>query len=146
MGIQVTLFEQEFQPFEVLQKQQAITPQIGAQSVFIGYMRDFREQYPVDKMTISHYSPMTERYLYTLAEQLTTQYRLLDLYVGHRIGEVYPTSPLVLIAAAASHRANAITATSELLEKLKQSAPFWKKEHHNHHSHWVSENTQNKIQ
>ncbi len=141
----IELLDSEFNPFEQLQKHQIITKAVGAQSIFVGYMRDFREHQHVDKMVIHHYSPMTEQQLNCLAETLSKQYGLLDFYIAHRVGEVFPTSPLVVIAATASHRTNAITAVSKMLEDLKHTVPFWKQEYCNNHSQWVGANTDNRI-
>lgn len=145
MRCRVELFDGEFQPFDVVQQHQKITPTTGAQSVFIGYMRDFREQNHVDKMHIAHYSPMTENQLQRIADHVVEQYQLLDLYVGHRVGDVIPTSPLVVVAATALHRTNAIAGAAEMLEKLKYQAPFWKKEYHKTTSQWVDKNTDNTL-
>lgn len=145
VGYHIELFDTDFQPFDVIQQHQTACPATGAQSVFVGYMRDFREQNHVDKMFIDHYPPMTEKQLQSMAKQIVKQYGLLDLYVAHRVGNVVPTNPLVVIAATASHRTNAISAVSEMLEKLKYHAPFWKKEYKNSQANWVAANTDNKL-
>ncbi|PIE39744.1 MAG: molybdopterin converting factor [Gammaproteobacteria bacterium] len=151
MAYHIALFAHEFQPFDYLQQQQSITSVTGAQSVFVGYMRDFRsddsDKATITGMTISHYPGMTEKQLDKLAAQLHNDYHLLDLVIAHRVGEVKPTSPLVLVAATAVHRRNAIEAVSEALETLKHRAPFWKQEHlSNGQSRWVTANTQNHVQ
>lgn len=141
MSVSVELFEKDFHPFAALEKQQAITSAIGAQSVFVGYMRDFREQFSVDQMEIIHYPPMTIKQLTVIARQVVEQYHLQHVYLAHRVGEVFPTSPLVVIASVAAHRTQAITATAELLERLKSTAPFWKKEQTLGQTQWVKANT-----
>lgn len=152
MTYHVALLEHEFQPFHYLQQQQPITPTVGAQSVFVGYMRDFRsddaDNAVISGMTVTHYPGMTEKQLNTLADELVAQYQLLDLTIAHRVGNVTPTSPLVLIAATAIHRKNAISAVSEALEMLKHRAPFWKQEHigEGGKKRWVTSNTKNIIQ
>lgn len=145
MVLHVEIIEQEFEPLIYLAQQQAITPQVGAQAIFVGYMRDFRAESTVEAMTITHYPPMTEYYLNQQASEIIEKYKLLGLLVTHRVGRVTPTSPLVLISATASHRANATTATQEMLEILKYTAPFWKQEHSQGHSRWVASNTDNKL-
>lgn len=152
LSYRVLLLDDEFQPLDYLQ-QQAITLGVGAQSVFVGYMRDFRsddaDNATIAGMTITYYPGMTEKQLATLAAELTKQYKLLDLTIVHRVGDVKPTSPLVLIAATAVHRRNAIEAVSEALETLKHLAPFWKQEHigkNGEQRRWVNSNTNNQVQ
>ncbi|MGY0398978.1 MAG: molybdenum cofactor biosynthesis protein MoaE [Ostreibacterium sp.] len=147
MAIHIEIIDIEFQPFQRLAKHQTICTSVGAQSVFIGYMRDFRENNPVEQMVITHYPEMTKCYIEKLAEQLIKDFQLLDLYVVHRIGKVFPTSPLVVVSATASHRTNAIQATTRMLEQLKQTAPFWKKEYYtaDDKGQWIASNTANNL-
>ncbi len=148
MNYHIELFNKEFQPFEELQKHQTITPNIGAQSVFVGYMRDFREDSRVNHMHISHYSPMTENVMTYLVEKAINDFKLTHVYLAHRIGDVAPTSPLVIIATTAEHRANAIQACERLLEALKHNVPLWKKEQlasDKVTTNWVEKNSENKI-
>lgn len=144
--LQVEIIEQEFEPLIYLAQRQTITSQVGAQAIFVGYMRDFRAENTVDAMTITHYPPMTEQHLQRQAAEIIEKYQLLGLLIAHRVGRVTPTSALVLISAIASHRANATTATQEMLEILKYTAPFWKQEHTQGRSRWVACNSDNKIQ
>lgn len=141
----VQLFDSHFSPFEAIAKHQILSPAVGAQSIFVGYMRDFREDNTVERMVITHYSPMTEKQLEKLATNAVAKYQLLDLYIAHRVGTVAPTDTLVVISATASHRTNAITAVSQLLEDLKHTAPFWKKEITHGQSQWVESNTDNSL-
>ncbi len=148
MNYHIELFDSEFQPFEVLQKHQHISANVGAQSVFVGYMRDFREDNHVSKMHISHYSPMTENIMADLVKNAIVDFKLQHVYLAHRVGDVEPTSPLVIIATTATHRANAIQACEQLLESLKHNVPLWKKEqltNDTHETQWVAGNTENKI-
>lgn len=137
----IELLDHDFEAFEHLQKHQRISTAVGAQSVFVGYMRDFRGENKVDKMVLYDYPPMTEQQLHRLADSISERYQLLDLYVGHRLGEVLPTSPLVVIAATAVHRGNAMAAVNDMLEEVKYHIPLWKKEYHNNHYQWVEGNT-----
>lgn len=143
--LHIHITEQDFEPFSYLSQHQVKSPQIGAQGIFVGYMRDFREEKPVESMTITHYPPMTEQHLQQQAAQLIEEYQLLNLLIVHRVGCVTPMSPLVLIASSASHRTNAMAATQEMLEVLKFTAPFWKQEHYQGSSTWVEANTANTL-
>lgn len=147
MTVHVNLFEADFEPFTLIKTHQKINPTTGAQAIFIGYMRDFRESNSVCRMSVTQYPPMTENYLTALAQKTYTTYRLLDLYVAHRVGDVQPTMPLVVIAATASHRTNAIQATETLLEQLKHHVPLWKKEYDtDDNGQWVDKNSDNRRQ
>jgi len=144
----IELFDKEFEPFKCIEASQSIHAKVGAQSIFIGYMRDFRqadEPLPITSMEIIHYPTMTEKHLARLATRIVEKYTLDSFYIAHRIGKVSPCSPLVVLSTTANHRTNAIQASTELLEQLKSQVPFWKKEYTQNSSRWVSENTPNTI-
>ncbi len=134
-----------FDPWEEVrcyQEQGAMRPgSFGACTVFVGTMRDFNEGEPVSEMVLEHYQGMTEKQLIKLAEQAQSSYALLDLLLLHRVGEIRPNMPIVLIAVWSAHRAAALEACRELIETLKTRATFWKKETLSGRQRWVARNT-----
>jgi molybdopterin synthase catalytic subunit len=46
----------------------------------------------------------------------------------HRYGRLRPGDPIMMVATAARHRADAFAAAEFLMDYLKSRAPFWKKE------------------
>lgn len=124
------------------QAQSKIAGQYGATAVFLGTMRDVNEGDGVKAMTLEHYPGMTEKYLHEIAEQAIQQWSLLDLMIVHRIGEIRPNEPIVLVAVWSAHRADAFEASRQLMELLKSRAPFWKKETlQSGEDRWVEWNT-----
>lgn len=142
----ITLCDATFDPYALIKQTQPIMPITGAQSIFIGYMRDYREDGAVTAMEIHHYPTMTENVLRTMGEAAINDFSLNQLVIAHRVGHVTPTEALVVISACAGHRANATQATQHLLELLKHQAPFWKKETAQGTTQWVKENTKNELQ
>ncbi len=100
----------------------------GACAVFVGSMRDFNQGESVGGMTLEHYAGMTERQLTQLTEHAMRQHGLIDALLLHRIGELRPGDPIVLVATWSAHRAEAFAACREIMEALKSRATFWKKE------------------
>ena len=76
---------------------------LGATSVFVGSMRDFNQDDQVDRMVLEYYPGMTEKQLGMIAAQANEQWSLIDSLIMHRVGEVFPTDVLVLVAAWPSH-------------------------------------------
>lgn len=113
----------------------------GACAVFVGTMRDFNEGDDVRSMELEHYPGMTENQLQALAQNASSDHGLLDLLLLHRIGEMHPNDPIVLVAAWSAHRAEALTACREMMEVLKSKATFWKKEKLANRERWVEKNT-----
>jgi molybdopterin synthase catalytic subunit len=72
---------------------------------------------------------MAEAKLEELRQSAIGRFGLIDLVVVHRFGELEPGDDIVLIAAAAEHRAAAFDGCSWCIGELKQLVPIWKKEH-----------------
>ena len=113
----------------------------GATAIFIGTMRDFNEGEAVRGMTLEHYPGMTERHLQRIVETASREWPLLDALVIHRVGELHPSDPIVLVAVWSAHRAAAFAACRFIMEELKSKAPFWKREDTADGPRWVDHNT-----
>lgn len=134
-----------FDPWQELQRYQEslsqLTGKYGATASFVGTMRDHNEGDTVQGMILEHYPGMTERHLQRIVADAQRRWELLDALVIHRVGEIYPHDPIVLIAVWSAHRAAAFEACRFIMEDLKSRAPFWKKEILTDGQRWVERNT-----
>ena len=115
--------------------------QCGATSVFVGTMRDFNDGDRVNSMTLEHYPAMTQKQLEKIGADAKQKYAINELLIVHRVGIILPSDAIVLVAVWSAHRAAAFDACREVMEELKSSAPFWKKEDTDGGSKWVAHNT-----
>lgn len=113
----------------------------GATAIFIGTMRDFNEGDQVQGMLLEHYPGMTERQLQGIVDAAFRDWPLLDALVIHRVGRLQPNDPIVLVAVWSAHRAAAFAACRYIMEALKSTAPFWKREDTTTGPRWVSSHT-----
>ena len=135
-----------FQPYQALQdyEETALSQNnaIGACNIFIGTMRDFNEGDQVKVMTLEHYPGMTEKQLEKTIAEAHQKWNLIDSLIIHRVGDIFPNEPIVLVATWSSHRGDAFDACRFIMENLKSKAPFWKKERLiNEQERWVLTNT-----
>lgn len=141
----VRICTEAFDPFaEIRRHQDALGERlrsIGALASFIGSMRDFNEGEPVEAMVLEHYPGMTDKHLERLAADAMTKWQLDEVLIVHRVGEVRPGDPIVLVATWSAHRAHAFESCRALMEDLKSTAPFWKKERTAEGARWVDNNT-----
>lgn len=122
--------------------QSALRGAVGAAAVFVGTMRDINEGAAVSAMTLEHYPGMTEKHLEKICGAAAARWDLLDILVMHRVGELHPADPIVLVAVWSAHRKDAFEACRHIMEDLKSNAPFWKKEQLPQGGHrWVEKNT-----
>jgi len=144
LSVRVEVLETAFDPFREVLRHQDLLPagRFGAMAAFVGTMRDFNEGDTVSSMVLEHYPAMTERHLKALAQSVVDANELVDLLMLHRVGEIHPGEPIVLVATWSAHRAAAFAACEAMVEDLKSQAPFWKKERLAHgESRWVEHNT-----
>lgn len=107
----------------------------GAVVTFAGLVRD--EGGTLEAMEIEHYPGMTERALAAMEAEARARWSLGAALIVHRHGLLRPPEPIMMVATAASHRAEAFAAAEFLMDYLKSRAPFWKKEIRSGGSAWV---------
>ena len=143
--MRVELRETPFEPLVELERHQRMSTGLvgrcGATAIFIGTMRDFNDGDAVQGMVLEYYPGMTEKYLRRIVETASREWPLLEVLVVHRVGELRPNDPIVLVAVWAEHRAAAFSACRSIMEELKSKAPFWKRETTAAGSRWVEHNT-----
>ena len=142
--MKVEIRGQSFDPWEEVRQHQRLlgnAGKYGATTVFVGTMRDFNEGDAVTSMNLEHYPGMTEKQLHDIGQQAAEKWDILDILIVHRIGDIHPNDPIVLVAIWSAHRAAAYEANRFIMEYLKSKAPFWKKETLEEGSRWVEKNT-----
>lgn len=133
----VTIQTGPFDTGEVIREVCAHNPKIGAVASFTGLMRDRNDGETVARMTLEHYPGMTERAIGEIVDQAKERWTLIDARVIHRVGELKPADPIVLVVTASSHRGDAFAACEFIMDYLKTRAPFWKKEATGKGERWV---------
>lgn len=114
----------------------------GANAVFVGTMRDFNEGDSVTAMHLEHYPAMTELQLQTIVQEAMQTWPLDHVLIHHRVGDLTPGEPIVLVAVWSAHRQASFEACRQLMEALKHRAPFWKRETlKDGTQRWVEHNT-----
>lgn len=138
------------QPFDVLVKEESFDvgavndalragdPGIGAIASFVGVCRDVNDGDAVSTLWLEHYPGMTERAIAAIIEQARERWALRACQVIHRVGELRPTDPIVLVVAASAHRHDAFAACEFVMDYLKTQAPFWKREATPDGGRWVA--------
>lgn len=120
------------EPFDVaaeLSRVRNVSRRIGGIVSFVGIVRDFSQGHEVTKILFEHFPGMAEAKLAELRESAIGRFGLIDLVIVHRFGELGPGEEIVLIVAAAEHRAAAFDGCSWCIDELKRVVPIWKKEH-----------------
>jgi molybdopterin synthase catalytic subunit len=110
----------------------------GAIVSFTGLVRDLNEGEKIAQMTLEHYPGMTEKVLTGLEREAQARWELTATLIIHRVGPLQPDDRIVFVAAASVHREQAFRACEYLIDTLKTTAPFWKKETTPTGERWVA--------
>jgi len=127
-------------PFDAaaeLERVKTASRRIGGVVLFVGVVRDFSQGREVTKILFEHFAGMAETKLAELRDAAISRFGLIDLVIVHRFGELLPGDDIVLIAAAAEHRAAAFDGCAWCIDELKRHVPIWKKEHAPDGAVWV---------
>ncbi|MFH0299787.1 molybdenum cofactor biosynthesis protein MoaE [Bradyrhizobium sp. 31Argb] len=110
---------------------------IGAVVSFSGICRGSENGEPIVALTLEHYPGMAEAEIRRHAEEAMSRWPLSGLTVIHRVGRITPGENIVLVVTASQHRQAAFQAAEFLMDYLKSSAPFWKREESARGSSWI---------
>ncbi len=139
--MKIKILDEKFDPWQEIvefkRNELQNNSSIGASSIFLGTVRDFNDDEKVESLFLEHYPDMTEKYLTKIVDDAIKKHKIFDGLVIHRVGELRPTDPIVVVATWSEHRENAFDATREIMESLKSEAPLWKKETNARGFRWV---------
>ena len=128
---------EDFDIGQELSKLRLANPSIGALVSFIGQVRDVNAGDAINTLTLEHYPEMTESALIAIENEAKTRWNVIDSLIIHRVGTLRPLDQIVLVAVSGAHRGEAFNACEFIMDYLKTSAPFWKKEATSQGERWV---------
>ena len=130
----VRLLTEPFNPGQLVGPFTKAHPGLGGVCTFVGEVRGGDG---TEALELSHYEPLTLAGMDDLAEQALARFDLMGILIVHRVGEMRPGEPIVLVSAAARHRRAAIQAVDFAMDHLKSDAWFWKREKRGGEWHWI---------
>ncbi len=116
------------EPFDAGAEANAFATAVTGAGAVVTFTGIVRGDGGLSAMEIEHYPGMTERAIRAIADEAVTRWSLADALVIHRHGRLVVGEPIMMVATAARHRADAFAAAEFLMDYLKSRAPFWKKE------------------
>lgn len=128
---------EDFDLSEELSKLRLANSAIGALVSFVGQVRDVNDGDTISSLTLEHYPEMTQKALEAIEMEAKTRWNIIDTLIIHRVGTLQPFDQIVLVAVSGSHRGEAFKSCEFMMDYLKTSAPFWKKETTNQGERWV---------
>ncbi len=109
----------------------------GGIATFTGVVRRHSQGRAVEKLEYEAYAEMAEKVFRQLCDEIEAEIPGCRLAVEHRQGQLAIGDAAVVIAASAPHRAEAFRACQAMIDRLKESAPIWKRETGPDGTSWV---------
>ncbi len=135
----ISIQEQDFDPVAEYASLRASGAGTGAIVTFTGLVRDSGDMQGVTGLYLEHYPGMTEQVIADLISQAGTRWDVRKARVIHRVGRLQLQEQIVFVGVCSAHRADAFAACQYIMDALKTSAPFWKKEITGNGEHWVEQ-------
>ena len=109
----------------------------GAVTTFVGLVRDHHSGRRVRWLEYEAYAALAVKAFERIAAEAAERWPDARLAIHHRIGRLEIGEASVAIAAASAHRADAFAACRYAIERIKQIAPIWKREHFEGGEMWI---------
>jgi MoaE-MoaD fusion protein len=97
-------------------------PRAGAVVTFQGVTRE------VAQLDYEAYEEMAAPRIAAIVEEAAERHGACRAAAEHRVGTVPLSEPSVAVAVSAPHRAEAFAAAREIIDRIKEEAPIWKRE------------------
>lgn len=133
----IRITKDEFSVEQILHQMKR--PEAGALVSFLGTVKGIVGETKVENLTIESYEEMALEKMEELEEEAVRRFGATDVSIVHRVGTLKPTDNIVFIAVSSPHRQQAFEACRWLIEEVKKTAPFWKKERTASGDRWVEE-------
>lgn len=125
-------------PLDLHEAVRAVTgPDRGAVALFLGTTRDHHEGRTVRSLEYQAYREMAESVLREIGREVEERFGSPHIAILHRVGRLEVGETSVVVAVAAAHRREALAACAHAIERVKEIAPIWKKEHYADGAAWI---------
>jgi molybdopterin synthase catalytic subunit len=109
----------------------------GAVVTFLGTTRGRTANRNVLHLEYEAYTPMAEKKLDEVAEEMRSKFSVEDVFIAHRLGRLEIEEISLVVAVASPHRKDAFAACEYAVDRIKQTVPIWKKEFFDGGEVWV---------
>lgn len=114
----------------------------GATVTLDGYVRRLTKERETLYLVYEGYEPMALKEMKKLVEQAKSEFKIENVGIVHRLGQLEIGETSVCITVAAPHRRAAFEACEWLIKELKRTVPIWKKEVYRDGETWIEGDAQ----
>jgi molybdopterin synthase catalytic subunit len=109
----------------------------GAVVTFLGNVRAENLGRRVLHLEYEAFEALALRALRLIVGEIAERWPSAKVAIWHRVGELVPGDTSLVLACASPHRTESFAACRYALERVKQIAPIWKREHFEGGEVWI---------
>lgn len=138
-GSATPLFCVTHQPLDATPLTRAVAGHdMGAIVTFAGTVRDHFGDRATARLEYEAYIEMAVPVLEQIAKDAQATFAIGTVAIHHRVGILELGETAVIVVVAAAHRGPALQAVAWIMDRIKEHAPIWKKEHWRDGAHdWI---------
>jgi len=123
---------------DLVQEIKGSSDNIGAITIFMGVVRGESGGEKVKALNFESHQELAPKMLKDLCEEIVKKHGVIDVIVEHRVNEVKVGEDIIYVIVASRHRREGFKALTELIDRIKNEIPIWKKEITDKGGKWVS--------
>jgi molybdopterin synthase catalytic subunit len=139
MESKVRIQRENFSVSDEIEAMKKVSRNIGGIVTFLGTGRELSKGENITQLNFEHYPKMAEKKLEEIRVKAIDEFKIIDMSIIHRIGEIDIGENIVLIVAAGEHRKEAFKACDWAITELKRTTPIWKRETTSNGEVWVQD-------
>ena len=139
MESKVRIQREDFSVSDEIEAIKKVSRNIGGIVTFLGTGRELSKGENITQLNFEHYPKMAEKKLEEIRVKAIADFKIIDMSIIHRIGEIDIGENIVLIVAASEHRKEAFKACEWAIAELKRTTPIWKRETTSKGEVWVQD-------
>ena len=139
MDAKVRIQKEDFVVTDEIEAMKKVSQNIGGIVTFLGTGRELSKGQNISQLNFEHYPKMAEKKLEEIRVKAIKDFKIIDMSIIHRIGEIDIGENIVLIVACGEHRKEAFKACEWAITELKRTTPIWKRETTTSGEVWVQD-------
>jgi len=104
------------------------TKSAGAIVLFLGTVREITGNEQTLFLEYEAFAPLAEKSLLEIAQEAASKWATQKIEIIHRLGILHPGETSIAVCVSCPHRADAFAACQQIMNKIKEVVPIWKKE------------------
>ena len=111
--------------------------EIGGIAVFVGAVRGTHGDERVLRLEYEAHETLAPRAIEKIIGDSKAKHGIIDAIVEHKVGPASVGEDVMYVLVSSKHRKEAFDALEEMVDRIKNEVPIWKKEVTDKEAYWV---------